>query len=469
MKRALPVLATAALLAAGAGAAEPLAPPSDPLFVGKGAWGQKHEDQWAIRRVGFSDGSDSAWRLVDRGASPVVVAVVDTGLDWHHLDLDQAHIWRNPREKPANGVDDDGNGYVDDVIGWNFVGNDEKPWDRDGHGTLLTGIIAATWDNKAGIAGINPFARIMVVKALNSFGHGRASYLAQGIVYAADNGARVINLSVGGEGLAEVERRAIEHARAKGAVVVVAAGNGGNDTSGFGPAGFPGVITVASTDLEDRRAAFSNWGGAVDLAAPGFEVLGLRARRTDTLRDLPGSSYAPGSAYVGKDRRYYRASGTSFSAPIVTGVASLLLAKNPALTNEEVARILVNSARDVETPGIDQYTGYGLLDARAALAADPAYFIEAAVSGVKVAGASLQVAGTARADAFDSARIDLGAGDAPADWKTVVERVAEPVGAGLLGTFPTQELRGGKVWTLRLVVRHRNGSTREARFRLAIG
>ncbi len=450
-------------------AAEPLAPPSDPHFLGRQAWGQEHEDQWAIRRVGLTDGPDSAWRLVDRSAAPVVVALVDTGVDWHHLDLDAGNLWRNPGETPGNLVDDDRNGYVDDVIGWNFVENHEKPWDHDGHGTLVAGIVAATWNNGAGIAGVSPFARIMVLKALNGFGHTRASSLARAIVYAADNGARVINLSVGGEGPTEVERSAIEYADGKGALVVVAAGNGGRDVSGWGPAGRGAVLTVASTDLEDRRARFSNWGRGVDLAAPGVDVLGLRARRTDTQRDLPGSTYQPGSATVGGDRRYYRANGTSFSAPIVTGVASLLIAKNPGLTSQEVKRILLHSARDVETPGVDQYTGYGLLDARAALAADPRYFVEAEISSVRVVATAIEVTGSAGADEFDSARVEIGTGDAPNEWKVVIEGIGAPVRHGALGAFPTSELQGARVWMLRLVVRHRNGSTREARFRLNVG
>jgi subtilisin family serine protease len=466
VRRSAPA-ALVVLTLAGVAGGEPLAPPSDPLFKGRGAWKQKHEDQWAIRRVGFTDGADSAWRLVDRNAKPVVVAVVDTGLDWNHLEIDPARLWRNPKETPDNAKDDDGNGLIDDVIGWNFVGDDPLPWDHVGHGTIVTGIIAARW-NDAGIAGIDPFARIMVLKALNDFGHTRASSVAQAIVYAADHGARVVNVSVAGKGITELERRAIEHAVHKGALVVVAAGNDGKDVADYGPAGLESVITVTSTMLDDERAPFSNWGRAVDLAAPGFEVLSLRARHTDTVRDLPGSSYKAGSAYVGKDRRYYRASGTSFSAPIVTATASLLMASKPSLAAQDVKRVLLQSARDVGTPGIDQYTGYGLLDARAALAADPRFFVEAAIDKVAVAGNALQVLGRADADAFAGARIELGAGEAPESWKTVVAKIEKPVREGVLGSFPTSELAGQKIWMLRLVVRHKDGREREARFRLSL-
>src|SRR5690606_10808382 len=178
----------------------------------KGGWTQSYDDMWAIKRVGFTADRDSAWKLVKPDAKPVTVAVIDTGVDWNHLDLSWDNIWRNTREIPDNGLDDDGNGYVDDIIGWDFFANGNKPWDHDGHGTFVAGVIAARWNNGAGLAGINPKARIMVIKAINNFGHSRASYLAEGIVYAADNGARVINLSVGGKNLTRVEQAAIDYA-----------------------------------------------------------------------------------------------------------------------------------------------------------------------------------------------------------------------------------------------------------------
>jgi hypothetical protein len=164
--------------------------PRDPYFNLKGTWGQKYDDQWAIKRVGFTAGRDSAWHVEDGLKNPVTVAVIDTGLDWNHKDIAWENIWHNPGEIPDNGKDDDRNGYVDDVIGWNFTAHNNKPWDQDGHGTFVAGIIAAAADNGVGIAGINRGARIMVLKALNDFGHTRAANLAEAIFYAADNGAR---------------------------------------------------------------------------------------------------------------------------------------------------------------------------------------------------------------------------------------------------------------------------------------
>lgn len=445
---------------------------NDPHFVGKGAWKQAYDDQWAIKRVGLTAERGSAWDKLGRRPQPVTVAVIDTGLDWNHADLDWQNLWRNPQEIPDNGVDDDNNGYVDDIIGWDFMGKTNKPWDHDGHGTHVAGVIAATQNNEIGIAGINPYARVMVLKAINNFGHTRASYLARAIAYAADNGARVINLSVGGKHLTEIERVAVEYAASQGVLIVVASGNESTDVSDFGPAGIDSVLTVAATDFADKRAGFSNWGAQVDLAAPGLDVLGLRARRTDTMLDIPGVEYVGGANFVGPDNRYYRGSGTSFAAPLVTGVASLLFSKDPDLTGPQVAQILRQSAADVDVPGVDQHSGYGLVDAAAALDTSPKFFVEASISRVQVAqtdkGQVLEVYGTADADSFRRATLYIGAGEDPAKWQEV-GRISRAVTEGLLGAIPAGQFGSAKVWIIRLVTEHRSRKERESRFRLATG
>lgn len=450
---------------------QPGPPPPDPLMQGAGSWGQQHDDQWAIKRVGLTLEPDSAWTQLGPDPQPVTVAVIDTGLDWNHLDFSYDNIWKNPGEVPDNRIDDDDNGYVDDIIGWDFMAGTNNPWDHDGHGTIVAGIIAADTDNDIGIAGINPHARIMVLKALNAFGHTRASYVAEAIVYAADNGARVINLSVGGPTLTRIETAAIAHARAKGVVVVVAAGNEGVNVAEFGLAGADGVITVGATNLDDSHPNFSNWGPGVDIAAPGVDVLSLRARRTDTMLGIKDVPYEAGTAYVGEDRRYYRVSGTSFSTPIVAGVASLVLSARPELTAEQVETILVQSAEDIQTPGVDQFSGAGMVDARAALAMDPAFRIEASITGLEVvqgaSGPVVRVHGSAGADRFRSARIDVGRGERPTAFTTVLDNVAAASGA--LGDIPADAFRGAPVWTVRLTVTHADGRTREARYVLDVG
>jgi len=446
----------------------------DPYFKSKGSWGQAYDDQWAIKHVGFGDGRRGARSVAGEDLEPVVVAVIDTGLDWNHADISWDNIWQNGNEIPDNGIDDDMNGYIDDFIGWDFYANSNKPWDQDGHGTFIAGMIAATSDNGIGIAGMNPAAKIMVLKALNDFGHTRASFLAKAIKYAADNGARVINLSVGGKHLTRLEKMAVEYAHEKGVVIVVAAGNDGSQVSDYGLSPYEDVIAVGSSDLNDQRAIFSNWGAEIDIAAPGVDVLSLRARRTDFMRHIRNVEYEEGSAYVGEDKRYYRSSGTSFSAPIVSGVASLILSVRPELTNVEVKRMILQSARDLEIPGHDSFTGYGLLDAAAAITADPAFEIIADITSVVAVQDAdgnyfVDVSGTAAANDFDFAEVSIGIGDQPASFRTVGERINRPTYGAGLALIPANEFRAAPVWTIRLVVTHKNGQTREEWFVLQLG
>jgi subtilisin family serine protease len=447
--------------------------PNDPFFGSKGSWGQPHDDQWALKRVGFTGGSDSAWDLVSVNAKPVIVAVIDSGLDWNHKDFSWENLWRNPGEVPDNGQDDDGNGYVDDIVGWNFLGHNNSPWDHDGHGTFVAGLIGATRGNGTGIAGINPNVKVMVLKAINNFGHTRASYIAKALVYAADNGARVANLSAGGADLTEIEKAAIDYAVSRGVLIVVAAGNQGKDLSDFGPAGSDKVITVAATGTDDKHTVFSNWGTPVDIAAPGEDMLSLRARRTDTISGVPGLEYESESAFVGSDRRYYRASGTSFSAPLITGIASLLLSNNPSLTAAQVRRMLLQSARDIDAPGRDQFSGYGLVDARAALKADPEFYLATEILGVEIGSVdgkpALKVFGTVQSNGLYGRWLEIGVGDEPAAWKKVTPASKDTIDRDLLGTIPASEFAGEAVWMIKVRTRHQNGTEREHRYRLKLG
>jgi subtilisin family serine protease len=446
-----------------------LEPPTNHYFISQGSWGQKYADQWGVHRIGFDSSPQSAWRLVKRSSTPVVVAIIDTGLDWNHKNIDWESLWRNPQN--ASGSTDKA-GSVQDVIGWDFFDRDNKPWDYDGHGTFIAGLIAGSWNDKTGMAGINPFARLMVLKAINNFGHTRASYIAEAITYAADHGARVINLSVGGKQITKIEQEALDYAFAKGVVIVVAAGNEGVEISNYGIAGSDKVLTVASTGFEDERTVFSNW-GKISVAAPGLDILGLRARRTDTMLGIEGVRYTAGAAIVGDDKRYYRASGTSFSAPIVAGLASLMIANDPSLTNRQVMNIIKSTARDVGTPGVDQYTGYGIIDARAALKAPKDYFLLAGINRVEVVqkggNQTVRVRGTADANSFKSARLEIGQGDAPTSWTPIG---AAQKGAGpdaVLGDIPATAFKGATKWEIRVVVTHADGSVREARFKLSLG
>lgn len=442
----------------------------DPYADSRGSWGQAYDDQWALKQIGLA--STAGAGQAQGAATPVIVAVIDTGVAWNHLDLAPDQMWVNPREVPANGKDDDRNGYTDDIVGWNFIDRNNLPWDFNGHGTLVAGIIAARRDNGVGIAGINGGARIMPLKAMDERGRGSASTIAEAIVYAASNGARVINLSVGGRRLTRTEYLAIEFAHSRGAVVVVAAGNEGIDLDDYGPGGLPRALTVTATDTADRRVKESNFGADIDLAAPGVDVLGPRAIGTDLLAAARARNYRRGANVVGPDAGYIRATGTSFAAPLVSGVASLLIAANPALSAEQVERMLTQSARDIEAPGFDHLTGYGRLDAVAALAADPSFFVEAAITRVEVAqganGPVARVLGTVDAESFAGARIEIGAGERPAAWKAVPGGPTKPVQEGVLGEIPASAFQGAAVWTLRVIASHANGRTREARYLLRL-
>ena len=411
----------------------------------------------------FRRSANSAWRLVKRDAQPVVVAAIDTGLDWDDRNIDWDNIWHNPKETADT--------KVDDVIGWDFIDQTNRPWDYDGHGTFIAGLIAGSWKDKDGIAGINPFARLMILKTLNNFGHTRASYIAEAIADAADNGARVINISAGGAEISAVEQAAIDYAYGKGAVIVVAAGNEGVDTRNYGIAASDKVLTVGSTGLDDRRPC-SRTGATCRWSRPASTCLSLRARRTDVIRSVEGAKYTAGAAFVAPTS-VITTRAPSFSAPLVTGLASLMIANDPTLTNRQVMNIIKSTARDVGIPGVDQFTGYGLIDARAALQAPNDYFLFAGIGKVEVArdrGAQVvRVLGTADANMLKSARIEIGKGDNPTEWKAIgpVKKGQGP--NSVLGDIPASAFAGSKVWQLRVIVEHGSGAQREARFKLTLG
>ncbi len=445
--------------------------PNDPYLYSKSSWGQGYQDQWGHWKVGLTPmgGGKSAWDIETGEKNSVVVAMVDTGLDYIHPEIAKKNVWINTKETPGNGVDDDKNGFVDDVIGWNFIENNNNPWDNDGHGTFTAGIIAATIHNGEGIAGINRGVKIMPLRALNFLGRGSGSHIVQALVYAADNGARIANISI--EQL-ETEKSqalqwAVDYAYKKGVLVVVAAGNQGHDTAAISPSGLEHVITVAATDHDDKRMGFSNWGKYIKMSAPGEEILSLRARRTDLLVMAGSKEYQAGRAFLGSDAKYYHATGTSFSAPFVTGVASLILAKNPKLTAAQVERMLLMSADDIEAPGWDQFTGYGRLNARKALEADPDYYLYAEVHRLTTArqagGAVVHVYGTAGGSQLDRYEIQLGQGADPAQWRTLITERGRAVEGNVLGTFPVREITSRGEWTVRLLVHDTARKTRESR------
>jgi subtilisin family serine protease len=442
--------------------------PNDPLTHSKGSWGQSYPDQWWLGAIDWlkPDGTT----VLPATAARVIVAVIDTGVDLTHPELYGA-AWLNQTVLKNNTkLEKDKYGYVSDLSGWNFIDNNADVTDKNGHGTVVAGIIASMTGNGIGIAGINPWAKIMALKAMETDGKGGSANVSRAIIYAVDHGARVINLSVGGKRLSIAEQKALDYAAAKNVVVVAASGNDGVDTAGFSPAGLRHVLTVAAIDPDLKRPPFSNWGANVAIAAPGVDILSLRARQTDLLM-FARKDYKPGTAVV--KTAYYRVTGSSFAAPMVSGAAALLLSMRPELTAEQVVRMLEQSARNLSGIGKDQFTGYGLLDIDAALKADPNAYVDAAITGVGVAQANgrtvVRVNGTAASDQLKEAYIEIGVGDAPTSWKRVSRTISAPVNGGVLDDLDPSAFAGSPQWTLRVVTVSRNGKQREARYKLSLG
>ena len=307
--------------------------PTDPGWI----------DQWGPRRIN----APAAWSIITN-TTGIIIAVIDSGVKLDHPDL-ATNVWTNADETPGNFSDDDGNGKIDDVHGWHFFQNwngisyvpaeDANVEDDYGHGTHVAGIAAAATNNGMGVAGIAWNARIMPVKVLDQFGTGWYSDIASGIVYAADNGARVINLSLGGAEDSQTLRAAIDYARSRGALVIAATGNTGSAI--LYPAAYEPVLAVAATDSNDRVADFSNRGPQVDVAAPGVDIY---------------------STWPWRDG-YFTKSGTSMAAPHVSGVAALIWARCPPLSAGDVAGYITQTAVDVGEPGWDVNTGWGRIDA----------------------------------------------------------------------------------------------------------
>ncbi|MEW5959707.1 MAG: S8 family serine peptidase, partial [Chloroflexota bacterium] len=265
--------------------------------------------------------------------------------------------WINGDEIAANGFDDDGNGYIDDVKGWDFCNSssssppycdlqkDNNPDDEHGHGSHVAGIAAASGNNGKGIAGVSWQAKIMPVKVLDKWGHGDTYNLSQAIRYAADNGAQIINMSLGGgcgSGWPDVED-AVNYALSKGVLLVAASGNNGISSISC-PAALNGVMAVGATTSDDQRAGYSNYGSGLDVVAPGSSIY---------------------STYLGGG--YTTMTGTSMATPHVAGLAALLWSFVPSYTDSQVRDALQNTVDDLGTAGWDQYFGYGRINARRAL------------------------------------------------------------------------------------------------------
>ncbi len=405
----------------------------------------RFSEQWNLTSMNMA----TAWGL-ERGEPSIVVAVVDSGIQIDHPDIEN-QLWHNSGEVPSNGIDDDHNGYVDDLIGWDFsdaptlnghgdwTTRDNQPNDEIGHGTQVSGIIAAETDNGIGIAGIAPNCRIMTLRA--GFRIGGGSFLqnddvAAAIVYAADNGADVINLSLGDTVNAFLIRDAVEYAYNRGCLLIAAAGNSSDPFSLY-PAALPIVISVAALD-RDLQLGGSNFGSSIDIAAPGEDVL-----TTDLFVD--GMSGDAGYGYK---------SGTSMAAAHVSGVAALLFSANPSCSNLQVQQWLTHTSQQLRIP---QLVGAGLIDAYGALTA-----IDELIANIELKqihqDSMIEISGSAGGTGFLQYWIDYGISETPDLWFPILLPQTDPKYNTVLHQWGISQLDGG-IYTLRLSVKSENGGT----------
>jgi subtilisin family serine protease len=288
-----------------------------------------------------------AWDTTTGDAS-VLIAVADTGINFSHEDFQEGMIWTNPGEIPGNGIDDDNNGYIDDVHGWDCLNDDNDPTDTAGHGSHVSGILAARLNNAIGIAGLANVT-IVPLQVFNPGGTWEA--ITEAVYYATDNGASALNYSGGGYGGDGSLADACQYAWDNGMPVVAAAGNY-NSSTPFYPAAYTPVIAVSGTDSNDNRYNNSNYGDWIDVAAPGVDVFSCGC-------DGPSD--------------YYTSTGTSMSSPHVCGLVALMYSVNPTLTPQQVRDLLRDNADDLGDPGFDIYFGYGRINAAHTIAAVPPF------------------------------------------------------------------------------------------------
>jgi subtilisin family serine protease len=302
--------------------------PDDALYAG----------QWGLAQID----APAAWDVVT-GTPDVVIADIGSGVDTSHPDL-VGQLWVNPGEIAGNGLDDDGNGYIDDLHGWNVLDGNGDLSDHTGHSTMVAGILVAAPDNQQGVAGVCWGCRLMVVKVTQPDGLARYSDIAAGVEYAAQNGADVINISLRGQHNSWALHSAIV-AASETAVVVSSAGNDGADAPVY-PAAYDSVLAVTATDSGDLKPAVANYGPWVDVSAPGQDI---------------ATTYHDGG--------YRSISGTSFATPFVSGLAGLLRSQHPEWSPAEVRARIVDTADDINVlnPDFEDQLGSGRINAARAV------------------------------------------------------------------------------------------------------
>jgi subtilisin family serine protease len=453
--------------------------PDDPLFSNQWYLNNTGQGYLGINRVpgDYNDTQVTKYGTVDADVDALeaferddettvpVVGIIDTGLDLDHPDL-AGNVWTNPGEIPDNGIDDDHNGFVDDFYGWDFSGGvdqnnmvteDNDPTDYYGHGTHCAGIVAAVRGNSLGVTGITTPCQTMAIKV---FPHALHSVCAKGIIYAADIGCDVINMSWGGPYYSALLDNVLDYAISRGVLPVGSAGNSG-DQDYFYPASLPQVLTVGASNSDDEVTDFSTYGEHISVVAPGEDVLSLRADTTDMYAEGGASGIEPYVHIV--EGLYYLADGTSMSSPCVAGVAAYILSISPGTSGGRVREIIEQSADDIiypyggdtlYSPGWDIYSGHGRVNLNSALqlAAGRLAKIDYPYENAIVSG-NVAVMGTASGDSFQSYVLEYGEGDDPTQWTEIFSSNV-PVWSDTLGIWNSYGLVG--LYTLRLTVGDHN-------------
>jgi len=407
-----------------------------------------YQNQWALHNTGQTGGTPDAdvdipeaWEF-EQGDNSIVIAVVDSGVDYTHPDLND-NILR------SGGA----------VIGYDFVNNDSDPMDDYGHGTHCAGIIAAETDNSLGIAGICTDCKILPVKFLNNRGSGWNSDAVLALQYAVDHGADVISNSWGGPAMSYAMQDVINEAYDQNIVVIAAAGNSSSSAFMY-PASLDHVISVSATDHTDTFASYSNFGIRIDISAPGTNIL-------STL--LPGaylSSTCNDANFGSASDGYALCSGTSMAAPQVAGIAALIKAQNSNMTSPVLYERLYASVDDLGSAGWDQYYGYGRVNAGYAFDSsyNPSYQYARITypDNYQIFGGEIAIRGVVFASSFSHYIIETGYTLTPTLWGTegitLTNGGNQEILEGKLGSWDTQDVPEG-TWTIRLTVYSTTGDS----------
>jgi subtilase family protein/type IX secretion system substrate protein/VCBS repeat protein len=382
-----------------------------------------YHKQWYHRKIQAVEG----WRNF-APAEKIILTVIDTGIDYNHPDLANS-LWINSTEDlngngildslDINEIDDDGNGYIDDVIGWDFtdaprfpdggdyLNPDNDPMDefQSGHGTQIAGIVAAQADNNMGIAGLTPDIDVMNLRAGTASGYLEEDDVAAAIVYAIENGSRVINMSFGDVVVSAFLKDVVRYAHSQNVVLVTSSGNSGTNELHF-PSGFAETISVGATDSLDALAGFSSWGQTLDLVGPG--------------KDIISTKIGGGFNYV---------NGTSFSAPMVSAAAAFVLSNYPDFSNEQVRNILKSSSDDKGASGWDEYFGSGRLNLfkTSLVQNESELIIESPASGSYTALDAIPIIATIQDADLQNASLLIGEGENPSSWIEVISGIQNQV------------------------------------------